>query len=38
MRLALFTQYTPAQVYSLREEYVDALESDLASMRAARAA
>lgn len=38
LRTALWTQYMPADVYPVRDEYFEALEADLAPMRAKKAA
>ncbi|MEL7197566.1 MAG: serine hydrolase domain-containing protein [Pseudomonadota bacterium] len=38
LRAALWTQYMPPETYPVREEYLAALEADLASMRAQKAA
>ncbi|MFW5634216.1 MAG: serine hydrolase domain-containing protein [Erythrobacter sp.] len=38
LRTSLFTQYMPAEAYPLRDEFLAALESDLAAMRTSRAA
>ena len=37
LRTALWTQYMPSDVYSIRDEYLAAMEKDLAEMRAAKA-
>ena len=38
LRAGLFTQYMPTEAYPIREEYMEALEADVAGMRAAKAA
>jgi CubicO group peptidase (beta-lactamase class C family) len=38
LRTGLWTQYMPSEVYSVRDEYLEALEADLTAMRAAKAA
>ena len=38
LRTALWTQYMPSDAYPIRDEYLAALEADLAAMREARAA
>jgi len=38
LRTTLFTQYMPSEAYPVREEFLEAMESDLAGMRGNRAA
>ena len=38
LRTALWTQYMPSDAYSIRDEYLAALEADLAAMRQRQAA
>lgn len=38
LRTALWTQYMPTDAYPVRDEYLAALEADIAAMRAAKAA